>query len=346
VATLSDISTRVRIELADLAQSFSEDHIGDGTSTVWNLSNYPLDATTLVVKVNGTQVAGTVSERDGRLVLSSAPALGSTITVTGTRYRYFSPTDLDMIVSSAVEQHIHARTDEYGRAITLSSMGSIEIYPASLLATVQALYALATDSSFDIDIHTPDGVSIPRSERFAQLMQMIQVRQDQYKELCTALNIGLYRIEVFTFRRISKSTGRYIPVFQPQEIDDYSTPLRVYLPMPSYGSTPAAQAHDVYDITLTKGDSFQVTLDFDFDLTDYTIAAQSRLVPESPVSVAFTVTVVNAIAGTVTLSLTSDQTDNLPFKSMWDVQLTSISDPTNIQTVLGGVLIANKGVTR
>lgn len=347
MALLSDITNRVRLELADLPATFTEEYVGDGVSTVWNLTHYPVDSTTVVVKVNNSTVAGSIDERSGRLVLAAAPAVGASIVVTGTHYRYFAPSDLDDIVNAALTQHIGKRTDQYGRTLTLSTMPVVEEYPAALLATTQALWALATDASFDIDILTPDGVTIPRSQRFQQLMEMIQARQEQYKELSAALGIGLYAVEVFTLRRISKATGRYVPVFAPKEIDDFSSPVRIYLPMPTYGSTPVESATALYDISLVKGDAFSLSLDFSIDLTNYKVEAMARQVPESPVAAAtFTVTTVDAPAGIVTISLTPTQTGNLPGRSYWDLQITSLSDSTNVQTLLSGLLLAQKDVTR
>lgn len=347
MATLSEINDRVRLELGDQAQAFVQTFTGDGTSTVWNLNLYPVDAATLVVKVNGTPVSAAVEERTGRVVTTAAPALNAVVTISGNHFRYFSNTDLSTITASAMDIHLNNRTDQYGRAITLANLPAIEMYPAALMASIQALWALATDASFDIDISTPDGVTIPRSERFRQLMAMIEARTEQYKELSTALGIGLYRIEVFTFRRISKGTGRYVPVYVPKEIDDYGKPERVYLPIPTYGSTPVPVATGVYDITLTQGDGYSVTLDFDFDVTNYTVKAQSRTIPESPIlACEFTVVVIDGPNGIVRLDLTADQTRLLPLKSFWDVQVTNNSNAADVQTLLQGVLIAERDITR
>ncbi len=347
MATLSEINDRVRLELGDLPQAFTESFTGDGVSTVWNLNVYPVEAPTVVVKVDGITVSASVEERTGRLVLAAAPASNASIVVTGTHYRYFSCTDLSAITTEAMDLHLNNRTDEYGRAVTLATMPTVEMYPAALMGTIQALWALATDASFDIDISTPDGVTIPRSERFRQLMEMIEARQQQYTELTNALGIGLYRLEVFTLRRISKGTGRYVPVYTPREVDDYSAPTRVYLPLPSYGSKPAEEAHSVHDITLTRGDAFEITLDFDFDITHFEVSAQARTVPDSPILAAqFAVTVLDAALGTVKLSLTPDQTSGLPLRSYWDVEVQSLVDPDDVLTMLGGVLVAQKDVTR
>lgn len=347
MATLTEINNRVRLELGDMAAGFSQSFVADGTSAIFNLDFYPLDATSVVVKVNGTPVSAAVEERTGRLVLNATPAANATVAVTGTHYRYFSDNDLSEITAGAMTQHIGQRTDQFGRAITLENLPGREMYAASLYGSIQVLWALATDASFDIDISTPDGVNIPRSERFRQLMEMIQAKTEQYKELCQLLGIGLYGIEVFTFRRISKQTGRYIPVYEPQEVDDYSKPVRLYFPVPTYGSAPMEAATGIYDITIKQGDALDLTLDFDFDISNYTVAAQARVVPESPVLAAtFTVTVVDAPAGRVTLSLTPAQTRLLPLRCQWDVQVTNNLDANDVKTMLTGFLVAERDITR
>ena len=144
-----------------------------------------------------------------------------------------------------------------------------------------ALYTLATDASFDIDITAPDGVMIPRSERYRQLMQMIDVRKNQYKELCSQLGIGLFKIDVFSLRRISKTTNRYIPIYMPQEVDDISMPVRVYLPLPTYGATEKPTTATIQDLYIYEGDDFHFDIQFGFELDAYTPKSEIRMNPDS-----------------------------------------------------------------
>jgi len=122
------------------------------------------------------------------------PPDGTEITVAGNYFRYFTPAEINRFVENAVLQHSNNRTDSLGRIQTLENLPPVEVYPVSLLASTLALYTLATDASFDINVFAPDGVTIPRSERYRQLMDMIQARKDQYRELCVLLGIGMYRI--------------------------------------------------------------------------------------------------------------------------------------------------------
>ena len=418
MAVLSDLLSRVRLELGDNATQFTTNLTGDGSNKDFNLNVKPVDATYLVVTVNGVAQANptnfTVEESlgilhfntasttktgsgggagtssftvtsttgivvgmsatgtgiattamvssitgtntvnvsvintaavSGTVTFTQTPKSGAPIVVSGTHYRYFTSTELTTFLNTAVLQHTDNRTDSYGSQITISSIPPVEEYPVALLATVEALWALATDSAFDINVTAPDGVNIPRGQRFQQLSNIIQTRKEQYRELCSALNVGLWRIEIGVLRRISRTTNKLIPLYMPQEIDDYSKPERVYMENNLKGRTPAPSTVGVYDIVLTQGDTWSAEFDFPINLTGYNINAQTRPYPGSPfVSATINITVIDMATGRVRLSLTSDQTDSFPLKSFWDVAVSSV-DGTFNQTYVRGLIFANRQVT-
>ena len=76
------------------------------------------------------------------------------------------------------------------------------------------------------------------------------------------LGVGLYRIDVLNLNRISKATGRLIPVYKPQEVDDRSYPERVHIPHNIYGDKPAEWPTTAQDISAYQGRSFSTSLDF------------------------------------------------------------------------------------
>lgn len=349
MTTTADIISRVRLELGDLPQVFTETFIADGVSTARKLAYYPVSAASITGSINGTVInPATISaeERTGRVVFTAPPAVGATVVLTGTHFRYFDDADLTTFVNEAMNQHTVNRTDAYGRTITMGNLSAVEDYPLALLATINALYALATDASFDIDIYAPDGVNIPRSERFRQLTEMISTRQQQYQALSEALGIGLYATQVYNLRRISRMTERYVPVFVPQEIDNRTPPTRAHLPIPSYGAIPVPSSSQNYDLVTTQGDAFAVTLQFSFDLTGYTLSSQVRSYVGNPVLGAqFAITVVDAPAGIATLALTPTQTMNLPLESVWDCQVTNNADATDVRTPISGKVFTNRQVT-
>jgi hypothetical protein len=131
----------------------------------------------------------------------------------------------------------------------------------------------------------------------------------------------------------------------PQEIDDSTQPERVYIENNMKGRTPLPSTTGVYDIVLTQGDTWTRVFDFPYDLTAITVNAQARTYPGSPILAAeFTVTPVDLAAGKVRLSLTSAQTDALPLKCFWDIQLKNADNTWN-HTLVRGLVFANRQVT-
>lgn len=349
MAVLSDLANRLRFEIADMGKSFVHSITADGATNRFLLPYAPVDGTTLVVTVEGTDVSATteVEELTGYITLDAVPALGDEIVASGTYYRYFTDAEINNFVTTAFTEHSANRTDAFGRSTSLLNLPYIEEYPVVIYASSLALYTLATDASFDINVFAPDGVTIPRSERFQQLMQMVQARKEQYKELCSQLGIGLFKVDVFTLRRVSKTTNRYVPVFLPMEVDDKSTPSRASLPMPTYGAAMAPTNVPTYDLLMYEGDSFSAILDFPFTVTGYTFKAEIRNLPGSnPVLGTFTIANVAGQPDKLNISLTSAQTSKLPEKCYWDIQATSPSDPNYQQTFLRGTVFVTREITQ
>lgn len=350
MAVLEDLLSAVRRELNDQPTPFTWTSIGDGYTDTWTIGYKPLDSASLVITVDGNAVPQpsgyTVEPITGTIIFATAPENGTTINISGSFFRYFTDEDLTAYINTAVTQHTYNKTDQYGSAMTLSRIPPVEEYPLTILAVIEALWALATDASFDIDITAPDGVHIPRSERFHQMTTLIGQRQQQYKDLCAALNIGLWRIEMGILRRVSRTTNKLVPVYMPQEIDDSRRPERVYLQNDLYGRTPTPSTAQIYDIVFMQGDSWECEFDFPFDLTGYTFKAQVRTYPNSPSLYAtFTVTYVDRAAGKIRLSLTTTDTQYLPQRAFWDLQMTADSDPSFQQTRIKGQVFVDQQVT-
>lgn len=263
MATIDSLVGRVRTELGDLGKSFVQQFMADGTTNRFKLNYSPLDGASVRVWKNDQEISDqcSVEESTGVLVIDTLPLDGDEFTVNGSYFRYFTTTELANLVTDAVAQHAGRDTDSTGRKITVSNLPFIEEYPVAIFATTMALYTLATDAAFDIDIMAPDGVNIPRSERYRQLMEMITTRQGQYRELCVQLGIGLYSIDVFSLRRVSKTTNRYVPVYKPQEVDDRSFPQRADLPLPTYGDQRPAFPTEAGELTAYQGRSFATSVD-------------------------------------------------------------------------------------
>lgn len=341
MTTIDSLVSKVRLELGDSGKSFVVQFVADGTTNRFDIHYSPLDATQVYVAMNGSDVTSTTSveESSGTLVFDTVPVEGSEITVSGIYYRYFTAAELAYIVESALSQHAAKHTDSLGRSLTPETLPAIEEYPVVVYATSLALYTLATDASFDIDIAAPDGVSIPRSERYRQLMDMVQTRKQQYQELCVHLGIGMFSIDVFSLRRVSKATGRYVPVYQPQEVDDRSYPQRVATPLPVYGNKPVEWPTEGGELTAYQGRAFTTEVTFSGTYDESTSFVAKLLNQRGSVLVVqeFEMSTVDDGDGnyTATLSLTADQTLRLAQTTYWSVQLV---DPNNTDPNSGTIL--------
>lgn len=339
MATISSLISRVRLELGDLGKTFVEQFVADGSTNRFKLQHAPLEGTSLIVYLNGVDVSDTcsVEESTGILVLTDVPADGDELTISGTYYRYFTNAELTTLVTDAVGQHSAGHLDEIGRKITPENLPVIEEYPVAIYAVTLALYTLATDSAFDIDIQAPDGVSIPRSERYRQLMDMVTARQTQYRDLCVQLGLGMYKIDVFTLRRISKATGRYVPVYKPQEVDDRSYPQRVHDQLPSYGSKESPWPTDGGELTAYQGRAYEGTVTFTGDFTGKSFVAYllnqrgSVLVVQN---FELSVTTEDDLNYIATISLVADKTIRLAERTYWSIQ--SVDDVTSEKIEIKG----------
>jgi hypothetical protein len=352
VANLYDLSSRVRLELGDQPKQFTLTFTGDGRTSDFPLAIHPIDPYTLEVYVNSSPVAVTTGytlEADvGVVHFVHTPPANAAILIRGLVYRYFTDDDICRFVNTAVEQHTYNRTNGLGSQMTIAMIPAVEEYPIAILATIEALWALATDASFDIDIQAPDGVNIPRSERYRQLTATIQARWEQYRQLCSALNIGLWRIEMGTLRRVSRLTNKLVPVYMAQEVDDSRKPERVYIQNDLMGRTPFPSYVEVQDIILYQGDSYSEEVDFPFDITGLEWKAQIRTYPNAPSLYAtfdIAVTFTSETLSKITLSLDSKSTAYLPPRAFWDLQATSNDDSGYENTYLRGQVFTTQEVT-
>jgi hypothetical protein len=351
---------RVRMDLGDLQVPFDFEFATDGIRDHYNIEHRPIDPSSLRVTVSGSVVdivaEGIVIDYDtGWLVFTtSVPEAGEHWEVEGNKWRYFSDSDLQIFIDTAMAQHSHNRGDTSGMDFTMGDVKPVEEYPIAILAVIQALWALATDAAFDIDIIAPDGVNIPRSERYRQLMDIIAARQQQYNELAAALNIGVAAIEVFTARRTAKNTNRLVPVYLPAEHDDNSTAKRVLFPTMLQGSEPVKTGVPSYDWDIITGDPVSVTLDFAFDLTGCVVENAIRRMPTGgfPANVigppvgTFTQTLVDAQTGKIKLSLTGEQTRTLPYNCYWELQIKKPTDAESHTKLRGMVKVTNNEIVR
>lgn len=323
MTTIDAVRARVRLELGDQLEPFQSVATGDGQTARYELSHSPVvEDGLMVVRVpaEGTPTAivdYTLDGNNGVITLTTPLAEGDRLITSGSAAKYFSDDELDTFITTAAMQHLHNR-----QGVTLVTLPPVEEYAVVLLTVIEALYVLLNDAAFDIDVSTPEGVGIPRSQRFRQLQEMIELRKQQYVEMCQSLNVGLNRIEVSTLRRTSRTTGRLVPVYLPQEIEDRQPPTRVFAPIDTTGQPAIEDGVPVTDIEVWEYGYFTETVTIPGGIpVGFKVDARIRRYKDSSSLREFTVT--DNLDGTVTLDLGPRQTAQLPQRLFYDIRLTN-----------------------
>lgn len=248
--TMVAIRKRVRLEIGDFEEGFQSSVQGDGFNRRFDLPVEVIDPTTIsvVLQLEADGVPSFVETYDldataGVLTLPEPPPNDSILTVAGRHHQFFTDAELDLFIRSAALKHTHNSEDlqvyrdvnGFKRFLytnqTVDSIPPVEHHLVALLSAIEALEVIRTDATYDIDVTTAEGTSLPREERFRNLGELIATKQVKYDELAQKLGVGLGRIEVFTVRRVSRTTGKLVPVIVAREFDDVRTPpLRVFAP--------------------------------------------------------------------------------------------------------------------
>lgn len=234
------------MEIGDPPRSFKSNYIGDGMTTDYDLPRQNIDFDDLSVFItNGATVtqleAGTdyyIDVDQGYMSLNSPVPFGANITVNGRGWGMFTDYDLIKYVEDSVKQHCDNRTVKermrtyrgfisYREApMGLRNLPPIEEPLLVMLTTINVLWTLANDAATDTDISTVEGTSVNRLGRYRQLIGHIAELQERYEMYCGQLNVGAFRTVTRKMRRVSKTTGRYVPIFEDREYDDARWPVR------------------------------------------------------------------------------------------------------------------------
>lgn len=248
---MSDAIGRVRRDIGDPLQNFRTTTTGDGLITWFDLPRQNVDPATLVVELNNgstittlhTPADYTLDSVNGQLALSSPVPSGSMLQVIGNSWSLFTDQELTDIINESVYQHVFGQSiterfrDNFGgityrdTRVTLANLPVMQEPLVSTLAEINALWVLATDAATDVNIQTAEGTTVDRSARYSQLMGHIQSLTERYQEFCGQLNVGMYRMETLNLRRVSRTTGRLVPIFVDREYDDHRYPLRELPPI-------------------------------------------------------------------------------------------------------------------
>lgn len=247
----TDLLARMRRELGDLGTPFQDIFTGTNEAARYDLSQGAIGYLSSVNLTHAGSMRPLTLDRDyelddteGRILLLSGPlAMGDILVVTGMAEGMFSLSELAAFAQDAITMHCNdryttARTlDSHGfvqfidTPVKLATLPEIEELPLTLLAVVNALWSLATDAATDVNIDTVEGTHVDRAQRFGQVMSMIDAVTARYHDYCQQLNVGMWRIEMSTLRRVSRTTSRLVPIYREREYDDYGLAVRQLPPV-------------------------------------------------------------------------------------------------------------------
>jgi len=251
---LTDMLSRIRMEIGDLPKPFRSLFQGDGQTVLTDLIQPNVNAIGFSIDVadsigNLTTLTPvtdyTVDEDNGIITFATPVAAGSTAIISGTSNGMFTDNSLLVPIRDAVIWHCHNRKlneryrDRHGfityreTPIGLRNLPPEEELPLVVLATYNTYWMLADDMALDVNVQTAESTSIDRSTRYRQVMEHISELDARYKSLTSLLNIGPNRIYCTDLRRTSYTTGRLVPLFQAREYDDHRYPVRLIPPIDS-----------------------------------------------------------------------------------------------------------------
>jgi hypothetical protein len=256
MSTTAEITTGVRALVRDFPQFFETEQ-GPLTVLTVRLPHPLVAAASLQVYVTPdvtppTPVATNswqLDERNGLLKLTDASYVGQRVLIAGYHYVWFTDSDVARALAQITAEVLYTTPDQ-----SLDDFGPGELEVVQIGAVVHLLWSLCIELALDIDVSTPEGMFIPAHQRYAQVWQMMQYWENEYTTRAASLNIGYGALEIFRLRRVSYTTGRYVPVYVNREIDDPRWPKRVYPPIPDQvmgapdtGTVEVIDGVEIYD---------------------------------------------------------------------------------------------------
>lgn len=349
MATLQELIDRTRLELSDLKVPLYERVSGSGSSARFDLKGvqnvtdiyvYPLGDPEAVLD-EGTDY--TLHAREGLIVFPEPPPAGTVFVVEGEYSRFFGDEELEIFVRTAFEMHTRGRNPR----ISYGALPSHEVLLVAILAQIEALWVLKASSAYDINVHAPEGMFIPRGQRFEQLNRFLMEVEQRYKDLSGALGVGLYAVEMFNLRRVSRTTGRYVPVYIDREFDDTRIPQRVFPTVGNQFADMPEPSEDDVVLQMYQGRSFERILELFEDDGEYTLTGADEFEAQIFMSPYATNTLredvpqftVETDATSVTLSLTAEQTAKFESNGSYVWVVSWRRDGEEITRVQGRLLV-------
>lgn len=218
--TANDLLQITRDSLADPRRFFQQEMTGRGDTRTYRLNVPTVDPSDLTITVDGAVATNyVVLSEDGFIRFTGTPPEpGAVIFVEGFYWDWFSAITLSRYVGYAIKNYRQAEGEERFNELLEEDEDFPQILAAA--AAVEALWAEVTKAAREIDTSSPE-VAIPGRQRFQQLMSLLEVKAAELRRIEAASNVGRYKIEMFNLRRVSRTTGRLVPLYKPQEYDDW-----------------------------------------------------------------------------------------------------------------------------
>lgn len=247
-----ELIRRVRMEIGDPRQQFRSTMPCDGQVAWFNLPKENIDPELFTVDIiapGGSMtslepgVQFSLNSRQGQVLLGTPPAVGSTALFTGAAYSLFTDRDMDDYLRDAITWHCYGRSmrERYrtpqgfiayrDAPMGLENLPPVEEPLLAMRAVWNLLWVLANDAATDINVQTAEGTVIDRGQRYRQLVSQIQEIKERYEKDSALVNGGPYRWETIRLRRVSKTTGRLVPLYKDREYDDFAYPTRLIPPI-------------------------------------------------------------------------------------------------------------------
>jgi hypothetical protein len=226
-------TTTAQLDLATRSFKLPHNNVSANGLVVW-----ATNGTATVDGVTGTGASAddthfvyVLDERNGLLRITAPPTgtgfpAGAGANVEGYYYEWLADSELRYFTTMTIAEHAFHRQD-----FDFEAISDVEREVITLGAAAEAMYSLLVEYSRDIDVNTPQAISIPASQRFRQVEQLLFGQHglmDRYKEKAHMLNVGLDKIEMIVQRRVSRMTNRLVPIYTHREYDDISVPRRVF----------------------------------------------------------------------------------------------------------------------
>lgn len=202
----------------------------------------------LVTETPLTAADYSVDRRNG-LARFTDPTSYTRLSVNGYYFEWFLDDDLLHAARMVYAEHMHERSSE-------TEISEDEGNVMALGTAAMAYFTLLGEVGMSTDVTDPEGIHIPNSQRFNQIMQLWGHWDRQYRNATASLNVGYQRLSTTEFRVKSRRTNRYIPVFESMEIDDPRRPRRI-LPDKELPFVPSPDDEDSIVVSTLPGAWYQ-----------------------------------------------------------------------------------------